>query len=565
MRATGANFKRILRMVKSEENEIRSHSIAEKLHGNISKNFWKSLDLKPKCTKLAKRIDGISGSDHIAQFWREKYSKILNNVDDHREKEELDRALDDMPTEPLPPVTPEEVFSAISDLRSGSSAGLDCTPPEVYKHAPMPIINWLSQIFNSFLMHSYLPPQVTDILLIPLPKNKLGDITNSKNYRPIAIASAGSKILEKILLLRLQRFLYNNDYQFGFKKYHSTDLCIYSLKETINYYRSLNSPVFTCFIDIKSAFDSISYYKLFCKLVKRGVPLMIILFLRKWYETQRLSVGWGSGKSSYFGMTNGIRQGSILSPHLFTFYIHELNVQLSQCGVGCHITGVPMNNFSYADDLALVAPAARAINIMLGICDNFAANNFIKFSTEKSVAMVILPPRNSIASFPDILLSGAKLSYVAQFKYLGYIMNTSFTDDDDIKREMQSLCKRGNMIIRKFAFCTADVKCMLFKAFIYSLYCCPLWSRFNVATLQKLKVCYNKIMRQLLGLPPWHSASSMFANIGVRSFDETLRAISYSTMNRVDCCPNRLLYVLSYSDAYVMSPIQARWQNILFI
>ena len=72
-----------------------------------------------------------------------------------------------------------------------------------------------------------------------------------------------------------------------------------------------------------------------------------------------------------------------------------------------------MNNFSYADDPALVAPAARAITIMLGICDNFAANNFIKFGTEKSVAMVILPPRNSIASFPDILLSGVKLSYVA--------------------------------------------------------------------------------------------------------------------------------------------------------
>ena len=87
----------------------------------------------------------------------------------------------------------------------------------------------------------------------------------------------------------------------------------------------------------------------------------------------------------------------------------------------------------------MVAPAARAINFMLGIGDVFAAYHFIKFSSEKSVAMVILPPRNSITTFPDNLMSGAKLSYVNQFKYLGCIINTPFTNDDDIKREMQSL------------------------------------------------------------------------------------------------------------------------------
>ena len=55
---------------------------------------------------MRQTLDEISGSYHVAQFWWEKYSKVLTNVDDHREKEELHRALDDMPTEPLPPVTP---------------------------------------------------------------------------------------------------------------------------------------------------------------------------------------------------------------------------------------------------------------------------------------------------------------------------------------------------------------------------------------------------------------------------------------------------------------------------
>ena len=56
-------------------------------------------------------------------------------------------------------------------------------------------------------------------------------------------------------------------------------------------------------------------------------------------------------------MKNGIRQGSILSPHLFNVYVDGLNHSLNGSRIGCHIANEAMNNFSYADDLVLLAPS----------------------------------------------------------------------------------------------------------------------------------------------------------------------------------------------------------------
>ena len=212
---------------------------------------------------------------------------------------------------------------------------------------------------------------MTDVLIVPLIKSKLKDPTLSSNYRPIAIATAVSKVFEQLLFNRLMNVLYSSDNQFGFKRHHSTEMCIFSLKETIHYYRALNTPVFICFIDIKSAFDRVSYFKVFFKLLARGAPLYLMQLLQQWYTRQPPRIRWGGAVSAPFPMHNGIRQGSVVSPHLFNLYVDDLNVMLNRSRVGCHIAGVAANNFSYADDLALVCPSAAELNDLLQICEEF--------------------------------------------------------------------------------------------------------------------------------------------------------------------------------------------------
>ena len=201
--------------------------------------------------------------------------------------------------------------------------------------------------------------------------------------------------------------------------------------------------------------------------------------------------------------------------------------------MGCQIGGDPVNNFSYADDLAILAPSAAALNQLLQICNEFAEENLIEFSPTKTVVMRIPPPRCKLQARPNIYLGRIMLSYVEKFKYLGHIITCDLSDDDDIDRERRSLAMRGNVLIRRFSMCTNEVKFRLFRTYCYQVYGCQLWARYKLSTMARLRVCYNSIMRMMLGVPPWSSARHMFVNANVRSLQEVVRFSSYSLFSRV--------------------------------
>ena len=56
-------------------------------------------------------------------------------------------------------------------------------------------------------------------------------------------------------------------------------------------------------------------------------------------------------------MSNGVKQGSVLSPIIFTFYLDELLLRLRESRMGCHIGNVFCGAISYADDIILLAPS----------------------------------------------------------------------------------------------------------------------------------------------------------------------------------------------------------------
>ena len=110
-------------------------------------------------------------------------------------------------------------------------------------------------------------------------KNKSGNLSDSNNYRPIAIATITSKLLESVLLLKCSDYLTTCDNQFGFKASHGTDMCIYTLKEFIDYYKCRGTTVYVTFLDASKAFDRLKYWLLFDKLIKKRVPLFIVKLL----------------------------------------------------------------------------------------------------------------------------------------------------------------------------------------------------------------------------------------------------------------------------------------------
>lgn len=430
-------------------------------------------------------------------------------------------------------------------MPDNKSSGLDHITAEHLKHASLRLAPLLALCFTGFMIHGILPDSMLCILLVPVMKDKASKVSCLDNYRPIALASILSKVLERILFDRVSVFISSLDNQFGFKPKHDTDMCIYALKEIVSLYRAKNSSVLMCFIDASKAFDRVNHRKLFDKLKRRGVPQYIVRILSYWYAHQSMQVKWGSSISAPFGVSNGVRQGGILSPILFNLYVDDLSIQLRACNTGCILGKTLINHLMYADDLVVFSPSSAGLQDLLNVCTEYGVQYDIKYNAAKSAVLICRTKQDKQLNFPLFKLAQKTLEVHKKVKYLGHFITEQMNDDDDIYRQRCKLYVQANTIARKFSFCSLPVKVALFKAYCTPLYTAPLWSSYKQCSMQKLHVAYNDAMRILCRIPRSGSASQMFVAVGVWTFKALLRKLMYNFRERLDGSSNSIILALT--------------------
>ena len=109
----------------------------------------------------------------------------------------------------------DDVKSSVKSLSASKACGLDNLFAEHLLYASPSIHTLLSICCNAFIVHGFLPSDLTDTVLVPIVKDNTADISDKGNYRPIALAAVISKVFEMALLVKLEKYLYSSDYQFG--------------------------------------------------------------------------------------------------------------------------------------------------------------------------------------------------------------------------------------------------------------------------------------------------------------------------------------------------------------
>ena len=110
----------------------------------------------------------------------------------------------------------------------------------------------------------------------------------------------------------------------------------------IDYHKQLGTTIFVTFLDTSKTFDKIDFCLLFQKLITKDFPVFIFKILAYWYCHQEMHVRWGSTFTSSFHVSNGVKQGGILSPMLFNVYMDQLSIRLNRSGIGGRYWG-PFN------------------------------------------------------------------------------------------------------------------------------------------------------------------------------------------------------------------------------
>ena len=319
-------------------------------------------------------------------------------------------------------ITPALIKEAINKLKNDKTDPLYHFNSDCMKNAPPILSEHLAKLFRMYMTHGHLSSVILVSTIIPLIKDKLGDISSSNNYRSVALSSLLLKIFDWIILLLHGDKLSTDELQFGYQQNTSTNMCTWLAIETIDYFLRNGSEVFVGVMDMSKAFDNVKQSVLFWKLIDKDIPPIYLRLLLNIYIKQRANVRQNGNLSDSFPIGNGVKQGGVLSPHLYCIYTDDLFRRLRKKRTGCWVEGKFVGILGYADDLLLISPSLDGLQEMTKSCEDYARSLNLSFSTNmnlmkcKTKCMAFL---NQERELKNITLDGKDLPWVKTAKHLG--------------------------------------------------------------------------------------------------------------------------------------------------
>lgn len=281
-------------------------------------------------------------------------------------------------------------------LSNKNSAGLDGISNRIIKHISANIISPLLHVVNLALEKGIFPDELKSTLIIPLYKKKERD--NVENYRPIALNSSLSKILEKAFLNRTLPFWNKHNVmasnQFGYKTDSSTIDAIIKAHDQIQKSMSENKLVLAIFLDLSKAFDCVEHATLLPILWRYGIRGSAYNFVKTYLSQRKQCVGIesrhnGQKRKMLSEMETlhnfSVPQGSLMGPYFFNIYTNATQRVIEQLGGSAII---------YVDDTTILLEGdskqdleTKAKTVIHGIRNYFISLN-LSLNLEKTVLII---------------------------------------------------------------------------------------------------------------------------------------------------------------------------------
>ena len=310
-------------------------------------------------------------------------------------------------------------------------------------------------------------------------------------------------------------------------------------------------------IDASKAFDRVSHITLLKILREHNVCPTVLRLLYNMYTHSEMQVRWKDNLSILFALYNGVKQGGVLSPILFTLYINGLLERLKSSGLGCHIGRMFAGAFGYADDIAIATPSIYCMRQMILICEQNAKEYEIMFNPIKSKLLCYYLISNFI---PSVKLCGQYIEVVSDEIHLGnHIYNDIYRKN--ISEFAGDFYRRSNHIISNFNMCDSITLNHLHATYCTSMYGCELLQH-NAKYMSQLYVAWRKSIRRVFRLPS-QTHNYIVSNLGgciIERLDRRLTKYIYNILHS----DNNVIKTIVHSKLY-MSPKSIIAENYKYI
>ena len=264
----------------------------------------------------------LTDKEAILQRWSEHFEVLFSDRHTVQESSQAKIPQVDVKLELDDPPTREEIEKTTMQLKVGKSPGIDGIPAEVYQHKGQVVLDKLQDLFTNCWEKGTLPQDLRDAVIVFLYKNK-GEKSDCSNYRGITLLSMiiAGKTLPRLLLIKFTPTIAQEntpESQCGFKSNRGTVDMIFVLRKIQDKCREQNMGLYAAFVDLTKAFDTISREGLWKILARLGCPPKFITILRQLHEGQQGQVKHNGSLSGSFPISNGIKQGCVLAPTMFS-------------------------------------------------------------------------------------------------------------------------------------------------------------------------------------------------------------------------------------------------------
>ena len=229
-------------------------------------------------------------------------------------------------------------------------------------------------------------------------------------------------------------------------------LCLRQLQEKCI---EQDGPLYMVFVDFSKAFDTVGRTGLLPLLRKYGCPEMFKTMIEALHTGMMANVSVGGEVSEPFSVTNGVKQGCVLAPTLFSIFLSEmLDEAFRDMGDGIYTqsrqsadlfnvahfkaktktTRILTRELLFADDSALVAHSAEEMQKIVDAFSDASKKFVLKINLNKTD--VLYQPNSTRTREEDIMVDGKKLNYVLDVTYLGSTTSSDGCIDDEIQRRM---------------------------------------------------------------------------------------------------------------------------------